>query len=103
MAVVRCARKHEKIGCFSMVTAVLPPLSLVIDHPAAICVYREARTSRLWPSQMATSRHNSDYCDESEISSPEWHQDILEERKTKIKNSQAEFISLEELGPTVNN
>jgi len=28
---------------------------------------------------------------------PEWHQDILEERKRKIKNGKAEFISLEEL------
>ncbi|MCD4787209.1 MAG: addiction module protein [Desulfobacterales bacterium] len=32
-----------------------------------------------------------------EIDSPEWHQDILEERKRKIKNGKAEFISLEEL------
>ena len=32
-----------------------------------------------------------------EIDSPEWHRDILEQRKKKIKNGKAEFISLEEL------
>ena len=35
--------------------------------------------------------------EESEIESPEWHQDILEERKRKIENGKAEFITLEEL------
>ena len=35
--------------------------------------------------------------EESKIESPEWHRDILEERKRKIKNGKAEFISLEEL------
>ena len=35
--------------------------------------------------------------DESIIESPEWHGDILEERKRKIKNGKAKFISLEEL------
>ena len=35
--------------------------------------------------------------EKSEIDSPEWHRDILENRKKKIKNGKAEFISLEEL------
>ncbi len=35
--------------------------------------------------------------EKSEIDSPEWHRDILENRKRKIKNGKAEFISLEEL------
>lgn len=35
--------------------------------------------------------------DESEIKSPEWHRDILEERKRKIETGKAEFISLEKL------
>jgi len=35
--------------------------------------------------------------EESEIDSPKWHWDIIEERKRKIKNGKAEFISLEEL------
>lgn len=35
--------------------------------------------------------------EESEIESPEWHRDILEERKRKIGTGKAEFISLEEL------
>ena len=34
---------------------------------------------------------------ESEIKSPEWHQDILKERKRKIETGQAEFISLDKL------
>ena len=34
---------------------------------------------------------------ESEIESPEWHRDILEERKKKIANGETDFISLEEL------
>ena len=34
---------------------------------------------------------------ETEIESPGWHQDILNEREKKIKNGEAEFISLEEL------
>ena len=35
--------------------------------------------------------------EESEIESPEWHKDILEERKKKIEDGKAEFISLKEL------
>jgi hypothetical protein len=35
--------------------------------------------------------------DEAEIDSPEWHRDILEERKRKIETGKAEFISLEKL------
>jgi hypothetical protein len=32
-----------------------------------------------------------------EIESPEWHEQIVEKRKAKIKNGQAKFISLSEL------
>jgi len=35
--------------------------------------------------------------EESDIESPEWHRDILEDRKRKIKKGKAKFISLEEL------
>lgn len=35
--------------------------------------------------------------EESEIESPGWHRDILEERKRKIEAGEAEFISLEKL------
>lgn len=35
--------------------------------------------------------------EESEIESPEWHRDILEERKRKIETGETEFISLEKL------
>ena len=40
---------------------------------------------------------NSFMKEESEIDSPGWHRDIIKERKRKIKNSKAEFISLDEL------
>lgn len=35
--------------------------------------------------------------EESAIESPEWHGDILEERKRKMQAGNAEFISLHEL------
>jgi len=38
--------------------------------------------------------------EEPEIESPQWHREILEERKRKIENGKAEFISLEELKAT---
>ncbi|MGR3221162.1 MAG: addiction module protein [Candidatus Anammoxibacter sp.] len=36
-------------------------------------------------------------CEENEIESPEWHKDILESRRNKIKDGRAEFISLDDL------
>jgi len=35
--------------------------------------------------------------EESEIESPQWHRDVLEKRKRKIEDGQAEFISLAKL------
>ena len=35
--------------------------------------------------------------EEPEVESPEWHRDILSERKKKIENGTAEFLSVEEL------
>lgn len=35
--------------------------------------------------------------EESEIESPEWHRDVLEERKRSIETGKAEFISLDKL------
>ena len=35
--------------------------------------------------------------EETEIESPEWHKDILESRRNKIKEGKATFISLEDL------
>jgi putative addiction module component (TIGR02574 family) len=35
--------------------------------------------------------------EETEIESPEWHRDILTERKRKIETGEAEFIALEKL------
>ena len=33
----------------------------------------------------------------TEVKSPAWHGDVLSKRKEKIKNGNAEFLSLEEL------
>ena len=35
--------------------------------------------------------------DETNIESPEWHKNVLAERKSKIENGEAEFISIEKL------
>ncbi|MBT6563666.1 MAG: addiction module protein [Candidatus Scalindua sp.] len=35
--------------------------------------------------------------EENEIESPSWHKDILESRRKKIKEGEAEFISLKDL------
>ncbi len=35
--------------------------------------------------------------EESDIESPNWHKDILEERRKKIDKGEAKFISLDEL------
>ena len=35
--------------------------------------------------------------DESELQSPAWHKDILDERRRMIENGEARFISLETL------
>jgi len=35
--------------------------------------------------------------EEAEIQSPDWHRDILEERKRRIEGGTAEFISLQKL------
>ncbi len=40
---------------------------------------------------------NSFLNEETDIDSPEWHQDILEKRKGKIQNGKAEFISIKDL------
>lgn len=35
--------------------------------------------------------------EQSEMESPQWHRDVLEERKRKIETGKAEFFSLEKL------
>jgi putative addiction module component (TIGR02574 family) len=58
------------------------------------------KMSRIERLQTMESLWNSLTDEESEIESPEWHQDILEERKRNIENGKAEFISLEKLRAT---
>ncbi len=42
----------------------------------------------LWNSLMSSS---------NEIDSPKWHYDVLNQRIKKVKNGEAEFISLDDL------
>jgi putative addiction module component (TIGR02574 family) len=57
-------------------------------------IKKMSRTERL---QTMEALWDSLVNDEAELESPEWHRDIIEERKGKIENGKAEFISLEKL------
>ena len=55
------------------------------------------KMSRIERLQVMEALWDSLIDEDSEVESPEWHQDILEERKRKIEAGKAEYISLEEL------
>lgn len=55
------------------------------------------RMSRIERLQAIEALWDSLIDEESEIKSPEWHKDILEDRKRKIETGKAEFISIEKL------
>lgn len=55
------------------------------------------RMSRVERLQAMEALWDSLVDEESEIESPEWHRDVLEERRRKIETGSAEFISLEKL------
>ena len=55
------------------------------------------KMSRIERLQAMEAIWNSLIDEEPEIESPEWHRDILEERKKKIEEGRAVFISLEKL------
>ncbi|MBI5641128.1 MAG: addiction module protein [Nitrospirae bacterium] len=55
------------------------------------------KMSRIERLQAMESLWDSLMDEESEIESPEWHKDILAERKRKIETGETEFISLEKL------
>jgi putative addiction module component (TIGR02574 family) len=55
------------------------------------------KMSRIERLQAMEALWDSLTCDEAEIESPEWHRDILQERKRKIETGKAEFISREKL------
>ncbi len=57
-------------------------------------IKKMSRTERL---QTMEALWDSLVDEESELESPEWHKDILDDRKRKIENGKAEFISLEKL------
>jgi Putative addiction module component len=51
-------------------------------------IERLAAIEALWDSLLE---------EEVEIESPDWHRDVLDERRKRIENGQAEFISLAKL------
>lgn len=53
--------------------------------------------SRIERLRMMESLWDSFFDDDSEMDSPEWHTNILEERKQLIETGKAEFLSIEEL------
>ena len=55
------------------------------------------KMSRIERLQVMEALWDSLLDEEAEIKSPEWHRDILEERKRKIETGEAEFISLKKL------
>ncbi len=55
------------------------------------------KMSRIERLQAMEALWNSLLDDEFEMESPEWHEDILEERKKLIETGKAEFLSLNEL------
>ena len=55
------------------------------------------KMSRIERLQAMEALWDSLLAEESEMASPEWHRDVLEERKRKIEIGEAEFISLEKL------
>ncbi len=55
------------------------------------------KMSRIERLQAMESLWDSLLDEESEIESPAWRLDILQERKRKIETGEAEFISLEKL------
>jgi putative addiction module component (TIGR02574 family) len=55
------------------------------------------KMSRIERLQAMEALWNSLIEEESTIESPEWHREILEERKRTIETGKAEFISLEKL------
>lgn len=57
-------------------------------------IKKMSRTDRI---QVMEALWNSLIEEEEELGSPEWHQDILEERKRKIESGTAEWISLADL------
>ena len=65
----------------------------LLDHVRVVIrkkhysISTEQAMEKLWDS----------LCNKEEIESPEWHKDILQERKKKIEKGEAAYISLEDL------
>ena len=68
-----------------------------IDEGVRMDTQEIKKMSRIERLQAMEALWDSLIDEESEIESPEWHRDILEERKRKIEAGKAEFISLEKL------
>jgi len=72
-------------------------LCLDLEEGSRINIEEIKKMSRVKRLQAMEALWDSLIDEESEIESPEWHRDVLEERRRKIQTGKAEFISLEKL------
>ena len=72
-------------------------LCLGIEGGIGMNIQEIKKMSRIERLQAMEAIWDSLIDEEFEIESPDWHRDILEERKRKIDTGEAEFISLEKL------
>jgi len=72
-------------------------LCLDLEEGSRINIEEIKKMSRVKRLQAMEALWDSLIDEESEIESPEWHRDVLEERRRKIQTGKAVFISLEKL------
>lgn len=72
-------------------------MCLRLEEGSRMNIQEIKKMSRVERLQAMEALWDSLIDEESEIESPEWHRDVLEERRRKIQTGKAEFISLEKL------
>lgn len=72
-------------------------MCLDLEEGSRMNIQEIKKMSRVKRLQAMEALWDSLIDEESEIESPEWHRDVLEERRRKIQTGKAEFISLEKL------
>lgn len=72
-------------------------MCLDLEEGSRINIEEIKKMSRVKRLQAMEALWDSLIDEESEIESPEWHRDVLEERRRKIQTGKAVFISLEKL------
>ncbi len=72
-------------------------MCLDLEEGSRMNIQEIKKMSRVKRLQAMEALWDSLIDEESEIESPEWHRDVLEERRRKIQTGKAVFISLEKL------